>query len=311
MQSTFQSVFDQISPFFLPIVFTLIIVELLLLWVGKKIKLKKESWVSLLCYSLGSLPYFLFFAVLQLKVMFWFYENARLFTLGNEWYVWVLAFVCFDFVWWVVHFAAHKVRFFWCIHGVHHTPKEMNMSVSIRGSVFDFVQYIHLMIWLPLLGFHPYIIFIMNGLSRIYAVFTHLNERYLKHTPLLDKFLITPSLHRVHHSSNHLYIDTNFANTLSIWDRIFRTYQSEVAQVKPVFGVMDKDLNTESVLSSQFDLWKSLIRDIKATPKITDKIKYLVMPPGWHPQNKGKTAKIYRDSAMKTLDAADKAKVEL
>lgn len=301
MPSIFQHVFDQLSPLFLPIVFALIIAELIFLWLGKKIKLKKESWVSLLCYALGSVPYFLFFAVLQLKIMFWFYDNARLFTLGQAWYVWLLAFVCFDLVWWVVHYAAHKVRFFWCIHGVHHTPKEMNMSVSIRGSLFDFVQYVHLMIWLPLLGFHPYIVFLMNSLARVYAVFTHLNENHFGRTPLLDKFLITPSLHRVHHSSNPLYVDTNFSNTLSIWDRLFRTFQGEVAQVKPVYGVMDKDLDTESVWSSQFALWKSLIKDIRATPKLTDKIKYLFMPPGWHPNATGKTAKMYRNHAVKEL----------
>ena len=302
-----QPVLDQISALSLPFMFAVIFIELIFLWIGRKVKMKKESLVSVLCYILGSVPYILFFAALQLNIMMWIYDNARIFTLGTAWYVWVIAFILFDFIWWAVHFIAHKVRFFWCIHGVHHTPKEMNMSVAIRGSLFDFVQYIHLVIWLPFLGFHPYLIFIVNILSRLYGVFTHMSEEKFKHTPLFDKILITPSLHRVHHSSNHLYIDTNFSNLFSIWDRLFNTYQREVQTVKPVFGLMEKeDLNTENVFSSQFDLWKDLFRDLKSAPRLVDKLKYLIMPPGWRHDAQGLTAKDYRESALRELAFEEK-----
>ena len=157
------TILDQIADLSLPFMFAIIITELAFLWIGKKIKMKKESLVSLLCYRLGNIPYILFFSALQLNIMMWLYQNARVFTLGNQWYVWVLAFIAFDLIWWLVHFIAHKIRFFWCIHGVHHTPKEMNMSVAIRGSLFDFIQYIHLVAWLPVLGFHPYLVFIVRN----------------------------------------------------------------------------------------------------------------------------------------------------
>ena len=107
----------------------------------------------------------------------------------------------------------------------------------------------------------------LNIISRFYGIFTHLNEERFKRTPLLDKVLITPSLHRIHHASNHLYIDTNFSNLFSIWDKIFKTYQREVDTIKPVFGLMEKeDLNTENVFSSQFGLWQDLIKDMKKYP---------------------------------------------
>lgn len=297
---------EQLADLSLWFMFAIILTELTFLWVGKKVKMKKESWVSLLCYGLGYLPYILFFTALQFNIMMWLYEHARIFTLGTHWYVWVLAFIAFDFIWWVVHFAAHKVRFLWCIHGVHHTPKEMNMSVAIRGSLFDFIQYIPMVAWLPVLGFHPYLIFVVEIISRFYGIFTHLNEERFKRTPLFDRVMITPSLHRIHHASNHLYIDTNFSNLLSVWDRIFKTYQRQEDTVKPVFGLMDKDLNTESVISSQFGLWQDLISDIRAAPRFADKVKYVFMPPGWSPDNGGKTANNYRNDALKELNTGNK-----
>lgn len=235
---------------------------------------------------MGTIPYVLFYAALELKIMIWMYENIRVWTLSNEWYIWTLGFLFYDFMWWAVHYAGHKIRILWCIHGVHHTPKEMNMSVAIRGSVFDFLQYFHVVAWLPIVGFNPYMIIIIDLLSRLYGVFTHLNEKRLRKTPLLNKLFITPMLHRVHHSSNSVYLDTNFSNTFSIWDRLFSTYQEELDHVKPIYGITEsesKSINTENLFSSQFGLLKDLIQDIKSTDKLSDKIKYLIMPPDWKP----------------------------
>ncbi|WP_422089392.1 sterol desaturase family protein [Tenacibaculum ovolyticum] len=286
MYSNFVNLLEQISSITTPLLFIVIIIELIFLFVGKKIKLKKESLVSLLCLAFGTVPYLLFYASLELNVMNWVYENLRIFTLKNTWYVWLLGFLCYDFMWWVVHYAGHKVRILWCIHGVHHTPKEMNMSVAIRGSLFDFVQYFHILAWLPIIGLNPYMILTIDLLSRLYGVFTHLNESKFRKTPILNKLLITPMLHRVHHSSNSTYLDTNFSNVFSIWDRLFKTYQEELDHVKPVYGITaneSKTINTENVFSSQFGLFKDLIKDLKSTNKLSDKIKYLIMPPDWKP----------------------------
>ncbi|WP_064965608.1 sterol desaturase family protein [Tenacibaculum ovolyticum] len=295
MYSNFVNLLEKISTITTPLLFIVIIIELIFLFVGKKIKLKKESLVSLLCLAFGTVPYLLFYASLELNVMNWVYENLRIFTLKNTWYVWLLGFLCYDFMWWVVHYAGHKVRILWCIHGVHHTPKEMNMSVAIRGSLFDFVQYFHILAWLPIIGLNPYMILTIDLLSRLYGVFTHLNETRFRKTPILNKLLITPMLHRVHHSSNSTYLDTNFSNVFSIWDRLFKTYQEELDHVKPVYGITadeSKTINTENVFSSQFGLFKDLIKDLKSTNSLSDKIKYLIMPPDWKPSHNNTCKKL-------------------
>ncbi len=286
MYSHFISILEKISSITTPLLFSVIIIELIILYFGKKIKLKKESLINFLCLGFGSIPYVLFYASLELNIMIWFYENTRLWTLSNEWYVWLLGFICYDFMWWVVHYAGHKIRILWCIHGVHHTPKEMNMSVAIRGSIFDFFQYFHLMVWLPIIGLNPYMLITIDVISRLYGVFTHVNEQRFKKTPFFDKILITPMLHRVHHSSNNIYIDTNFSNLFCIWDRLFGTYQQELDSEKPIYGITDsegKEVNTENIISSQFGLLKHLFNDIKSTPKWSNKIKYIFMPPDWKP----------------------------
>ena len=305
MESELGPPLDQLASLSLPLLLAVIFAELIVLWAGRKLKRKKESLVSLVSYMLGWLPYLLFFSALQFGLMMWLYAHARIWTLGTAWYVWAAAFVLFDLVWWLVHYAAHKVRFLWCIHGAHHTPKEMNMSVAIRGSLFDFVQYVHLVVWLPILGFHPYLVFTVEILSRLYGVFTHMNEARLRRTPVLDKLLITPSLHRIHHAANHVYVDTNFSNLFSFWDRVFGTYQRELRVERPVFGIADSDrLDSESVISTQFGLWQELIRDIRSTPRWLDKLAYVVMPPGWSPNPaKCATAKTYRERALTRLSA--------
>ena len=304
MEAALGPFLDQLADLSLPVMLVVILAELILLRARRQLKRGKEIAVSFASYMLGWLPYLLFISALQLALMMWLYEHARLLTLGNEWYVWLAAFVLFDLAWWLVHYAAHKVRLLWCIHGAHHTPKEMNMSVAIRGSLFDFFQYVHLVVWLPILGFHPYLVFIVEILSRLYGVLTHMNETGLRRTPLLDAALITPSLHRVHHAANHIYVDTNFSNLLSLWDRVFGTYQRELEVEPPAFGLSDNDrVNSESVLSTQLGLWRDLIDDICATPRWTDKLAYLVMPPGWSPDpEKSVTAKQQRDRALRELE---------
>ncbi len=289
MFSNLIGLLDKIASITTPLLFSVIIIELLFLFIRKKIKLKLEGLISLISLALGTIPYILFYASLELNFMTWIYENFRFFTLDNNWYTWLLGFICYDFMWWSVHYAGHKIRIIWCIHGVHHTPKEMNMSVAIRGSLFDFIQYFHILAWLPLLGFNPYMLLIIDVTARLYGVVTHLNEEKFRKTPLLNKFLITPMLHRVHHSSNNIYLDTNFSNMFSFWDKIFKTYQEELDEVKPIYGITESEgqgINTENILSSQFGLLRELIKDIKSTSNLGDKIRYIIMPPDWSPSKK-------------------------
>lgn len=280
------------------IVYGFILVEWLLLWYSHNLKKNKESWISLFSYILESIPYLLLGKVILLGTMQFTYDH-RFFELGNQWYIWLLAFLLYDFMFYLIHYLGHQVRFFWCIHGVHHTPKEMKLSVAIRGSFLGFLLSPHTIIWIPLLGFPPYMLIIVDSFSRLYGLFEHVNDKLFKKPHWIEFLFITPSSHRVHHARNHFYLDRNYGEVFSIWDRLFGTFQKELPQLPPEYGLMDNTVDSENLKEIQLGFWKDLLKDIKQAPDLTDKLKYLFMPPGWNHIDGGKLANEYRSEAQK------------
>jgi hypothetical protein len=109
----------------------------------------------------------------------------------------------------------------------------------------------------------------------------------------LNKFILTPSHHRVHHAKNPLYMDTNFCNLLNIWDRVFGTLQTEEIDVPVEYGITRK-INPNSFWDVYFGEIVHLVRDIKSAPGLKNKLAYIFMPPGWSHTGDHKTASIIR-----------------
>lgn len=280
------------------IVLVLMIIELIILFITNYVEKKKEGLVSILSYLVQSIPYFLLAKIFIVGSMFWLYEH-RIFDMNFEWYSWLLAFLLYDFTVFFIHFLGHKVRVLWCIHGVHHTAEEMNLTVVARGSIFDVFFTPFNFIWLPILGFHPFMIFVIEPVARLYATLSHTNEKFVGKLRWLEGIFITPSVHRVHHAKNHIYLDRNYGETLSIWDRLFKTFQTELDDEKIQYGIMHDKLNSESFWHVQFLMWKELWLDVKRAPTFIDKMKYIFMPPGWNHIDGGKKAEVYREEAWK------------
>ena len=295
--ANFSSKLTQNSAIF---VYSIILVEWLFLWRIQIIKKHKETVVNLFSYFIESIPYLLLGPIVILGIMNFSY-SIRIFTFGTEWYVWVLAFFALDFGRWFIHFLGHKVRLFWCIHGVHHTPKEMSFSVTVRGSFLGFLLSPHSFIWLPLLGFNPIMVIIVDTICRVYVVLEHGNEKVIGKQQWMEFLFISPSAHRVHHAKNPIYLDRNFGETFSIWDRIFRTFQTELNTVKPELGIMDDKIDPSNIKEVQLSLWKGLWKDVKQAPTFADKLKYIFFPPGWNHIDGGKLAGEFREEALKEL----------
>ena len=94
-----------------------------------------------------------------------------------------------------------------------------------------------------------------------------------------------------------------FGETFSIWDKIFRTFQTELDEVKPELGIMNEELDPSNLKNVQLTLWKELWADVKNAPTFLDKIKYIFYPPGWSHVNGGKLAGEYRQEALRKLSA--------
>lgn len=301
MEKSIEFLAQQLADYSSIVVLSLIVVEWGFLFITNHIESNKESLVSVVSYLVESIPYILLSRIMIVGTMFWLYEH-RFFTFGFQWYVWVIAYLLYDFIVFFVHFLGHKVRLLWCIHGVHHTAEEMNLSVVARGSIFDFFLTPQNFIWLPIMGFHPLMLFIIEPIGRLYATYTHLSEKFVGKHYLLEKIFVTPSVHRVHHAKNHIYLDRNFGETFCIWDRFFKTFQTQLNDEEILYGIMHDKLNSKNIWQVQFQLWKDLWFDVKNAPKVSDKIKYILKPPGWNHIDGGKRSEYFRSEAWTNRD---------
>jgi hypothetical protein len=90
----------------------------------------------------------------------------------------------------------------------------------------------------------------------------------------------TPSHHRVHHAVNPRYLDRNYAGVFIVWDRMFGTYEPEVDEDRPRYGIVHQ-LGSFNLLWAAFHEWIGIVRDIWAAPGWRNKLNYLIREPGW------------------------------
>jgi hypothetical protein len=142
-------------------------------------------------------------------------------------------------------------------------------------------------------------------LDSIWGAFVHVSEDSLKNGRLgfLEKFILTPSHHRVHHGRNHLYMDTNFCSIINIWDIIFKTYQEEDKNEPVDFGITRK-MNANSFTDVYFGELISLWKDLIAAPGLKNKILYIFMPPGWSHTGEYETATSLRNQYLNSVKKA-------
>jgi len=98
----------------------------------------------------------------------------------------------------------------------------------------------------------------------------------------LEHILVTPSHHRVHHAINDIYLDKNLSQIFIFWDKLFGTFQEELEEETPVYGVK-KPVNTWNPLIINYVHMWSLIQDAWRTQSWWDKLRIWFMPTGWRP----------------------------
>ena len=202
----------------------------------------------------------------------------------------------------IYHYLAHKVRLFWCLHSTHHAPEQMNLSVSFAHFFLEapYADVIRTSICI-IMGVSPPLLFLIMFIDGTWGAFIHAGENILKDGRLgfLNRIILTPSHHRVHHAKNPVYMDTNFCNLLNIWDRIFGTFQYEQKETPIEYGITRK-INANSFLDVYFGEITSLSRDVAKAPGIKNKILYMFMPPGWSHTGDHKTASVIKKNLKST-----------
>jgi sterol desaturase/sphingolipid hydroxylase (fatty acid hydroxylase superfamily) len=143
----------------------------------------------------------------------------------------IVAFVLLDFAVWLEHVASHKLPLLWRIHRIHHADTGFDVTTGLR---FHPLEILISMVWkaavVIVLGAPVLSVLIFEIVLNGSAMFSHSNARL---APRMDRWLrcviVTPDMHRVHHSTDRPETDSNYGFNFSFWDRLFRTY---VAQPK-------------------------------------------------------------------------------
>lgn len=138
----------------------------------------------------------------------------------------ILTFFALDFAVWGQHVASHKIPVFWRIHRVHHADSEVDATTALR---FHPIEILLSFVWKGLvivaLGGPVEAVLVFEIVLNASAVFGHANVRLpLWLDRLLRLVIVTPDMHRVHHSVIRRETDSNYGFYLSIWDRMFGTY---------------------------------------------------------------------------------------
>lgn len=132
---------------------------------------------------------------------------------------------------WAIHWAMHKVPLLWRVHRVHHTDRFFDISTTVRFHPFEFLISTPIVVVAILaLGISPVALLFYELFDTVMAIFTHANIKLPRVVErVLGWLLVTPAMHRIHHSSWQPETDSNYGATLSVWDRAFGTYRRKDA----------------------------------------------------------------------------------
>ncbi|MEO7658182.1 MAG: sterol desaturase family protein [Pyrinomonadaceae bacterium] len=194
---------------------------------------RRDTWGNIFL-GFMSVVWGALFGLFTGAIYLYFYDLAPYKFPAEAWWTWVLLFFIDDLAYYIFHRISHESRLFWNFHVVHHSSEHYNLSVAVRQSWFSGI--IHWIFYAPimLLGFAPWMFFLMHGFNLIYQFWIH--TRFVKSLGWLEYILNTPSHHRVHHGVNDKYLDKNYAGVLIIWDRLFGSFVEETEE--PRYGIV-------------------------------------------------------------------------
>ncbi|WJG09378.1 sterol desaturase family protein [Aliiglaciecola sp. LCG003] len=209
------------------------------------------------------------------------YDNLRLFTLPESTLVWVAAFVIYDFFYYWNHRFGHEMSIFWAGHVVHHSSEDYNLTTALRqssGTIFSFVFYLPM----ALMGFDPLMLISVAAINLVYQFWVH--TQHVPKLGWLEWIFVTPSNHRVHHAQNQRYLDRNYGGVFIIWDRIFASFQDELDEEPPIYGVR-KALHSWNPVWANLQVYSQLVKDSTRTKRWPDKFRVWFGKTGWRPDD--------------------------
>ncbi len=187
------------------------------------------------------------------------------------WLAVVLAVLLLSLQSWAVHFAMHHVPLLWRLHRVHHTDTHMDVSTTVRFHPLEFLLQLPISAAIIVTtGLPPVAIILYELMDAAINLFSHANIRLPRRLDAaLSRLIVTPHLHRIHHSTRVSETNSNFGATLLLWDMLFGTYRRKPADALATQPIGLSEMQDPRASS----LWWAItlpFRDIRLHPKDQD-----------------------------------------
>ena len=215
-------------------------------------------------------------------------QNFALIDMPLSWFaaspkgiaLWVVAALAWDFCYYWFHRMSHEISILWASHAVHHQSEDYNLSTAQRQSSTGFLLGWIFYVPLYVIGFPLKVLLTVGAINLIYQFWVH--TQMIGRMGVLDRILVTPSNHRVHHAQNERYIDKNYGGILILWDRLFGTFEDERKDEPVIFGVR-KPLANWNPVWANFQVYDYLFFDAVRTKRWRDKLGIWFRRTGWRP----------------------------
>jgi sterol desaturase/sphingolipid hydroxylase (fatty acid hydroxylase superfamily) len=253
---------------------------------------RASLWMMIYVVFVDLLPKFLFFVLI-----YFLHELSPLRdVVQRQWWAWALLFVLDDFTYYWMHRLNHEVRLFWAGHVSHHSAIKMNYATALRQGVGERLHKYLFWLPLPLLGFDALMIFMMMSINLFYQFWIH-TELVNRLPAFVEAVFNTPSHHRVHHASNHQYLDRNHAGVFILWDKLFGSFAAEQPGDPPQYG-LTKNITSYRPIDVATHEYQAIWKDVRRATRWQDKLKYIFLAPGWSHDGEDRRSKILRQQVI-------------
>ena len=269
--------------FGIPFFTLLILLELVYGVSTKRITANLPDTISSLSSGIANITKDILGLIVAVVSYSWLESNYAFFELNVVWWMFPLVFVVKDFAGYWIHRFEHMVNYFWNRHMIHHSSEEYNLACALRQSISQiFSLTIFILFPLALLGV-PTEVFAIVAPIHLFAQFWY-HTQHINRMGVLEKVIVTPSHHRVHHAINEIYLDRNFSQIFIVWDKWFGTFQEELEEEVPVYGVKKAVATWNPILINFQHAWRIWL-DFFRTKSWKDKARIWFMPTGWRPDD--------------------------
>jgi len=222
----------------------------------KRVQPRARRWASnLLLVVIDTLALRLIFPIIAVGVAVYAQANGwgllNLITLP-AWLSVLIAIVILDMMIYWQHVVSHKWDFLWALHKVHHTDRDIDVTTALRFHPIEIVLSMAFKMALVFaLGAPVLAVIIFEIILNGCAMFNHSNVRFSRGIDkILRSVMVTPDMHRIHHSTIERETNSNYGFSTSLWDRLFKSYIPQPSQGHDdmVIGLQEHQDNSPSNL---------------------------------------------------------------